>query len=123
MQQRIDDFEVRSKKLQNMTDEQLDNYFWELVEKVVDPILNLADTHTSQSIERSVLLRMGFNSMQAKVIVDKLFERHLLGKGAGHVVYKIAKEKNIGILEAGKALVDGKYWEDVVRIFKDGESK
>jgi D-ornithine 4,5-aminomutase subunit alpha len=122
MKERADDFQERSKKLQNMTDEELDNYFWELVEKVVDPLVNLAETHTSPSIERSVLLRMGFNSLQAKALVDKIVEENLLSKGAGNVVYKIAKQKNIGIMQAGDALLKGELWDDVEKIFRGGDT-
>ncbi|HON03855.1 MAG TPA: D-ornithine 4,5-aminomutase subunit OraS, partial [Fervidobacterium sp.] len=35
MKPRVDDFEQRSKHLQGMSDEELNNYFWQLVEKVV----------------------------------------------------------------------------------------
>ncbi|KUK15238.1 ornithine aminomutase subunit alpha [Petrotoga olearia] len=122
MKERADDFQERSKKLQNMNDEELDNYFWELVEKVVDPLVNLAETHTSPSIERSVLLRMGFNSLQAKALVDKIEEENLLSKGAGNVVYKIAKQKNIGIMQAGDALLKGELWDDVEKIFRGGDT-
>jgi D-ornithine 4,5-aminomutase subunit alpha len=122
MEPRKDDFEERSKKLQKMTDEQLDNYFWELVEKVVDPMIDMASKNTSQSIERSVLLRMGFNSMQAKVLVNKIFEKHLLSKGAGHIVLKVAKENNLSVKEAGEKMVDDQLWDEVDRIFKGGEN-
>jgi len=122
MKERADDFQERSKKLQNMTDEELDNYFWELVEKVVDPLVNLAETHTSPSIERSVLLRMGFNSLQAKALVDKIVQENLLSKGAGNVVYKIAKQKNMGIMETGEALLNGRFWDDVENIFRGGDT-
>lgn len=122
MKERADNFQERSKKLQNMTDEELDNYFWKLVEKVVDPLVNLAETHTSPSIERSVLMRMGFNSLQAKALVDKIVQENLLSKGAGNVVYKIAKQKNIGIMETGEALLNGRFWDDVENIFRGGDT-
>lgn len=118
MKPRKDDFELRSKHLQKMSDKELNEYFWHLVEKVVDPLIELAKTHTSPSVERSVLLRMGFNSLEAAKLVDMIFQRGLLGKGAGHIVYKIAKEKQLDILDAGRALIEGKYWDDVDRIFK-----
>ncbi len=118
MKPRVDDFAQRSKHLQGMSDEELNNYFWQLVEKVVDPLVDLAQTHTSPSIERSVLLRMGFNSLEAKQLVDMIFERGLLGKGAGHIVWRIAKEKGIDYIKAGRNLIQGQYWEDVDRIFK-----
>lgn len=118
MKPRPDDFAERSKHLQNMTDEELNAYFWSLVEKIVDPLVELARTHTSPSIERSVLLRMGFNSIEAKKLVDMIFERGLLGKGAGHIIWRIAKEHNIDYIEAGRRMINGQYWDDVDRIFK-----
>lgn len=115
---RQDDFATRSKHLQHLSDEELNQRFWELAGKVVDPLIDLASTHTSPSIERSVLLRMGFNSLQAKVLVDRIVEKGLLGKGAGHIIWAIAKEKNEDALIAGKKMVDGDYWDDVDRLFK-----
>jgi len=115
---RKDDFLQRSKHLQKMTDEELDRYFWELAERIVDPLIELSKTHTSPSIERSVLLRMGFNSLEAKAIVEKVFDLGLLGKGAGHVVYKVASELKKPILDTGKGLASGKHWEIVERLFK-----
>ncbi|RAO99484.1 ornithine aminomutase [Petrotoga sp. 9PW.55.5.1] len=122
MKERPDDFNERSKKLKNMTDEELDNYFWELVGKVVDPLVDLAQTHTSPSIERSVLLRMGFNSLQAKALVEKIGEHNLLSKGAGNIVYQLSKSKNMEIIDTGKALINDQYWEDVEKIFEGGET-
>jgi len=119
--QRSDDFETRKKHLENMSDEELDRYFWELANKIVDPLIELAKTHTSPSIERSVLLRMGFNSLQAKELVRRIHEKGLLGKGAGNVVLKLSERKGIDYLEAGKALIEGKYWDEVEEIFKGVE--
>ena len=121
MKERIDDFKERSKHLQNMTDEQLEKYFWELIEKTVNPMVDLAEKHTTKSIERAVLLRMGFNSLQANVLVDKIFEKNLLSKGAGHIIWKVAKNNNLDVIEAGKQMIEGKYWEEAVELFKGGE--
>ena len=43
-----------------------------------------------------------------------------MGKGAGHVVYKLAKSKNISVREAGVALADGKMWQEAADLFKGG---
>ncbi|MGC8544888.1 ornithine aminomutase subunit alpha [Athalassotoga sp.] len=119
---RPDDFEERSKHLKNLTDEELDKRFWELTEKIVDPLIDLAKTHTSPSIERSVLLRMGFDSITAKNIVDKIFEQKLLGKGAGNVVYKFAQARQIDYLVAGEMLVKEDHWDEVRELFGDGRN-
>lgn len=117
---RADDFQDRRKHLANLTEEQLEQRFWELAEKIVNPIVELARKNTSPSIERSVLLRMGFSSIEAKSIVDGAIDRGIIGKGAGHIVYKLAKEKNMEIREAGLKLVEGQLWDDVVALFKGG---
>lgn len=119
-ERRADDFVSRREHLKNMTDEQLKDYFWQLTEKVVDPLLELARTHTTPSVERSVLLRMGFSSLEAKPIVEGAIDRGLIGHGTGNVIYRIAKEKNISIREAGLALIEGKFWDDAVTMFKGG---
>lgn len=117
---RADDFQDRRKHLADLSDEQLEARFWELAEKLVDPIIELGYKNTSPSIERSVLLRMGFSSVEAKGIVDNAIDRGLIGKGAGHIVYKLAKTKNIGIREAGLMLVEGASWDEVKPLFNGG---
>ena len=118
---REDDFSTRSKHLHNLTDEELKNRFWELAEKLVDPMLDLAKTHTTPSIERSVLLRMGFSSIEAKPLVDGAIDRGLIGKGVGHLVYKISEEKNISIRQAGEEMIEGNHWDTLMEIFKGGK--
>ena len=106
----------RRKHLANLSDEELKK-IWDLANQVVEPLLELAKTHTSPAIERSVLLRMGFSSIEAKAIVDKVLDYSLIGKGAGHVVYKAAKIYNLSIRDAGLGLIEGKYWDDVLNSF------
>jgi len=108
-----DDFSTRSAHLKKMSDDRLREYFWELVETIVEPIIEEAKTHTSPSLERSVLLRMGFSSMENTIIVNKLMERGLLGHGAGNVILRLAKSKGISIREAGIGLMEDTMWEDV----------
>lgn len=108
---REDDFQTRRKHLENLSDEALNERFWSLVEKTVDPLLELAKTHTSPSVERSVLLRMGFSSIEAKPLVEMAIDRELIAKGVGHCVYKVAKENELSIREAGLAMLEGKYWD------------
>jgi D-ornithine 4,5-aminomutase subunit alpha len=113
MKERKDDFSSRRKHLAAMTDEQLHAHFWSLVEKIVQPLVEEARTHTSPSIERSVLLRMGFSSLETKPLVNRMLEKGVLGHGAGNLVLKLAQKKGISVREAGLALMDGKYWEDL----------
>ncbi len=83
-------------------------------------MLELARTHTSPSVERAVLLRMGFSSLEAKPLVEQAMDHGLMGKGVGHVVYRIAKEKNLELRTAGLELMEGKHWDDAAKIFKGG---
>ncbi|MFT5701657.1 MAG: D-ornithine 4,5-aminomutase subunit alpha [Desulforhopalus sp.] len=108
-----DDYTTRNKHLKEMSDEKLRSYFWDLVDKIIEPIIDEAKTHTSPSLERSILLRMGFSSMENKVIVDKMLERGLLGHGAGKIILQLAKEKNITVRLAGMGLMQDELWEDV----------
>jgi len=118
---RTDDFEIRRKHLKDMTEEQLEARFWELAEKIVDPMVELAHKNTTPSIERSVLLRMGFSSIEAKAIVEGAMDRGILSKGAGHLVYRLSKEKNMEIRDAGLKLANGEMWEEIMNIFKGGD--
>lgn len=116
--QREDDFKIRRKKIKELSDKELKERFWDLANKVVEPMIEMAKEYTSPSIERSVLLRMGFNSLQSKAIVDKCLELDILGKGAGHIVLRLANEENIPYKEAGEKLVSGQLVDKVKEIFK-----
>ena len=67
---RMADFERRRRALRELDDAALTARFWELADQAVAPIVELARTHTSPSIERSVLLRMGIDSVSSHGIVD-----------------------------------------------------
>jgi len=108
-----DTYQERRKHLAELSDGQLRDYFWELMGKILDPIVEEARTHTSPSIERSVLLRMGFSSIEAKALVTMITERGLLGHGAGNLVLRVSQKSGLGIREAGRALIDGNHWDDV----------
>lgn len=118
---REDDYSVRREHLAALSDEELKNRFWSLIEEIVDPLLDLAQKNTSPSVERSVLLRMGFSSLEAKPLVEGAVDRGLIGHGVGHVVYAIAKKNNMDIRQAGLELIDGKHWDEAVEIFKGGK--
>jgi len=111
--ERPDDFEQRRAHLREMSDDALHARFWSLVEQIVAPLIEEARTNTSPSIERSVLLRMGFSSIEAKDLVNGFVERGLLGQGAGRIVLELANAKGITVREAGQALLEGRFWEDV----------
>jgi len=57
---RDDDFNSRREELKNLSDAELKSKFWDLADKIVVPLIDLAKKNTSPSIERSVLLRMWF---------------------------------------------------------------
>jgi len=101
---RIAKFEERRARLEQLSDEELKTRFWELCDQVVAPMVDLARTHTSPSIERSVLLRMGIDSITAHGVVERVREAGLLGKGAGHVVLKVAEKQGVNIPTAAKLI-------------------
>ena len=106
--ERITRFEERQKTLGELTDEQLKDRFWQLCDQLIDPIIEMARTHTSPSIERSVLLRMGIDSLTAHGVVERVLEAGLLGKGAGHVVLKVSQKMSLDIPAAAQAILDDK---------------
>jgi D-ornithine 4,5-aminomutase subunit alpha len=106
--ERIARFEQRRAVLKQMSDEQLKAHFWELCNQVVSPIVELARTHTSPSIERAVLLRMGIDSVSSHGVVDRIYEAGLLGKGAGHVVLKLAQKIGTDVRGAAAAILENK---------------
>lgn len=114
---RQDDFETRRKHLENLTDEQLFERFWELARQIVDPMLELGYKNTTPAIERSVLLRMGFSSIEVKPIVENVMQKGLMGKGCGNVVWRLSEEKGISIREAGLALGRGEYLDEIQGLF------
>ena len=114
---RQDDYQKRREHLKNLSDAELKSKFWDLTEQVVKPLIDIAKTYTSPSIERSVLLRMGFSSIEAKSLVDKVIDYGLMGKGAGHVVYRLAQIKDLSIREAGLRLLADQDWKEVLDSF------
>ncbi|MCI6603599.1 MAG: ornithine aminomutase subunit alpha [Clostridiales bacterium] len=120
---RPDDYLSRRAHLAGLSDEELYDRFWKLADELVDPMLQAGKIYTSPAVERSVLLRMGFSSIEAKPIVDGLLERKLLGHGAGNAVWRLARELNLPVREAGVALSQGKYWDKVAELFEKGGEK
>jgi D-ornithine 4,5-aminomutase subunit alpha len=109
--QRPDDLAKRREPLEDLTDAELHARFWSLAEQVVAPLVQLARTHTSPSIERSVLLRMGFASAESQALVAALCERGWLGRGAGRLVLELARQRGESPREVGLALLAGRHWE------------
>ena len=117
----VERVEKRSKELIELSDEELKTRFWELCDQVVAPIVDLARTHTSPSIERSVLLRMGIDSITSHGVVDRILAAGLLGKGAGHVVLEVAKSHKLDIRSAAAAILERK--EILNDLFTSGAEK
>lgn len=106
--ERINQFEKRHEVLKELSDVELKARFWELCNQVVEPIVDLARTHTSPSIERSVLLRMGIDSQSALGVVDRIHQADLLGKGAGHVLLRLSEKLGCNVREAAAAILEDK---------------
>jgi len=110
---REDTFRQAREHLADLTDEQLEARFWELAQQVVDPLVELASTHTSPSIERSVLMRMGVDSLTCMAVVSECEKRDLLGHGAGNVVLYSSQEWGCSAPKAAKRLAGGAGWDNV----------
>jgi D-ornithine 4,5-aminomutase subunit alpha len=108
---RPDTFHEVRQHLAGLSDEQLEARFWELADKVVAPLIDLARTHTSPSIERSVLMRMGLDSITCKALVAECEARGLLAHGAGHVVLECMAQWACTPPEAAERLARGEGWE------------
>ncbi|MGE5682300.1 MAG: ornithine aminomutase subunit alpha [Bacillota bacterium] len=115
---RSDDFEVRRKHLATLTDEELKERFWKLAEKIVEPMLELGYRNTTPAIERSILLRMGFSSLEVKPIVEGVINKGLIKYGAGNVIWRLSKKLGISVRQAGLELAEGKHWEDLEELFQ-----
>ena len=115
-------FEVRRKHLTGLSDQELYDYFWELVNKIVDPLIEAGKLYTTPAIERSVLLRMGFSSLEAQAIVGSAIEHRLLAHGAGHVVWRLSEKLGLSIRETGLALAEGRLWKEAEALFGEVES-
>lgn len=114
---REDDYLVRRVHLSELTEEQLEARFWETCERIVDPMIQLARENTSPSIERSVLMRMGFSSQEAAGIVTRTIEKGLMGKGCGHLVYRLAQTRRLPIRTAGLLLAQGEGFDELKQSF------
>ncbi len=114
---RDDDYQQRRAHLADLNDEQLKQRFWELAEKLVEPILELGYKNTTPAVERSIILRMGFSSIEAKPIVVAVMNQGLMKYGAGNVVWRLSKKLGISVREAGVAIANGKYLEELPSLF------
>lgn len=101
--------EVRA-HLAELDDAALEARFWELSRKAVAPLVELARTHTSPSIERSVLMRMGIDSPTCQAVVAGCETRGLLGHGAGHVVLVAMRAWGCDAPAAAARLAAGEGW-------------
>lgn len=111
--ERSDDFSTRRRHLQDLSDEQLHARFWQLVDTLVKPLVEEARTHTTPSIERSVLLRMGFSSVEAKSLVERAMQHELLGHGVGRLVLELANAKRMSVRDVGARLLEGHGWDEL----------
>ncbi len=105
---RLERFEARREEFKRMTDAELKERFWALCNQVIEPIVDLAQTHTSPSIERAVLLRMGIDSLSSHGVVDRIQDAGLLGQGAGHILLKLAQKTGTDVRQAAAALLENK---------------
>jgi D-ornithine 4,5-aminomutase subunit alpha len=110
---REDTYQKDRAQLAGLSDAELEARFWRLAQQVVDPLVELARTHTSPSIERSVLMRMGCDSPTCMAVVSECETRGLLGHGVGHVVLHCAQEWGVDVRAAASKLAAGEGWDVV----------
>ena len=118
---RENDFKERREHLKDLNNDELYERFWSLTEEIVKPMVELGHDYTSPAIERSVLLRMGFSSIEAKPIIDYGTKWNLLSKGIGNVVLTYGRLRDIPYLKAGEELSKGIGWDIVLKEMKGGE--
>ena len=104
---REDTFDHAHQYLSGLTDEELGMRFWHLTQEIVDPLVELARTHTSPSIERSVLMRMGIDTPTCVAVVAECEKRGFLGHGAGHVVLVVMRALEVDAPAAAFRLAEG----------------
>ncbi|GGU81475.1 D-ornithine 4,5-aminomutase subunit OraE [Lentzea flava] len=95
----------RLAQLRSMDLDQLRGLFWSLARRAVEPLAQYAAEHTTPSIERSILLRMGFDSTEAKELVDAAMRGGWLGDGVGGVLREYADRHGITVREAYSTLL------------------
>ena len=117
---REDDYLSRRDHLAGLTEEELKQLFWAKIDQLVEPLMTLAQENPSPSIERSVLLRMGFSSIEADGLVDLAMDRGLLGYGAGHAVFLASKLSGFDVRTAGLQMIEGQHWDAVTEQLKGG---
>ncbi len=111
--EREDDFAVRRTHLQGLSDEALQQRFWSLVDQIVEPLIEEARSHTTPAIERSVLLRMGLSSVDARALVGQMQQRGVLGHGAGRLLLELAKAKGGTVEQTAASLLKGELWQEL----------
>ncbi|MCL6450184.1 MAG: cobalamin-dependent protein [Acetobacteraceae bacterium] len=109
---REDDFRERRRHLERLDLEALEARFWEIARRLAAPLLELARSHTSPSVERSVLLRMGLSSQESAAVVEAAARRGRLGAGAGGLVLGLAQARGVGLRQAGRLLAAGEGWDE-----------
>lgn len=105
--------EERQQAIRMLSDEALHERFWNLSQRIVEPLVALAQTHTTPSIERSVLLRAGISSLEAGQVVELAFKKGLLGVGAGNLVLRLAEKRKVSFETAARSLAANDGWEEV----------
>lgn len=115
-------FEERRKHLADLSDQALYDHFWDLAGKIVDPLVEAGRSYTTPAIERSVLLRMGFSSLEAQAIVSGAMEHRILPHGAGHLVWRLSEKLGMEVRDTGLALAEGKYWKEAEELFGEAVS-
>jgi D-ornithine 4,5-aminomutase subunit alpha len=109
------DYRKRAEALEKMSDEELYRLFWDITDQIVRPLATNAENHTTPSIERSVLLRMGFNSIQADAFVKRCVAERCLGQGAGAILLSYARKMGVDYFKAQEILMGLQNWDNEIK--------
>lgn len=107
------DYDTRKRALDNLSDDELYTHFWQLTDQIVQPLVDYAERHTTPSIERSVLLRMGFSSLQAQAFVERCIAANCLGHGAGALIIRAARHYGVDYQSALARLMEEPDWQRI----------
>lgn len=118
---RADDFAERRKHIANLTDQELYDRFWALIRAGGCPAAG-AGPQEYHPLGRACRAAADGHLLSGNPEdCGGLYGHSLMSHGAGHVVYKLSREKNLSIPEAGHLLAQGKYWDEAAALFKEGK--
>ena len=85
-----------------------------IISMLVTAFYNMADTYFVGTLGESAQAATGILFTVQAIMQGLAF---MLGHGAGNVVYRLAKAKEMDYIDAGKALCEGRLWDEAAAQF------